>query len=175
MHSWLLRGAWLGPQLPGGRDTSCSNFPFASPDPLPTISPSSVAWMAGLDGLYLSLPTSGRVPPVGGAGRRSKGKEFVSLGSPSRPLPPSWPLSISPFAGRHSSHNYCWVLSTGFSPFAPQAWVLMTAHHCQHQGCYVPCLVFPLKLSHISINGAFLALSSIIQFSVVTSSCQDQD
>lgn len=53
-------------------------------------------------------------------------------------------VSISSFAERHSSHSYCWLLSKGFSPFAPQTWVL-TAHCRQHQGtvCHMVLCGFP--------------------------------
>lgn len=77
---------------------------------------SSVPCMAGLCGWHSLAPPSGwfyqqEVLVI------SKGRVLVSLGSFST----RWP---SPFTEGHGSYNYnsCQVLSTGFSPLAPQGW-----------------------------------------------------
>lgn len=109
-HS-LHKCAWPGLQWPGGRDASCRIFSISRSTPYNLSS--SVLWMTGLYELHPSLPTSGWVPPVGGADRRTNGRDFVSLGASCPQLLGGHPLFLSAFTEGHSSHSYssCWVLS----------------------------------------------------------------
>lgn len=110
-QSTLLQCGWPGRQRPGGRDALCRIFSISRSTPYNLSS--SVLWMTGLHELHPSLPTSGLFPPVGVAGRRTNGRDFVSLGTPCPQLQGGRPLFLSAFIEGHSSHSCssCWVLS----------------------------------------------------------------